>query len=303
MSSFIFRIGALISCALICITAPLVNAEQILSPATTTWLKANPTASYAPESDYGPFIYVDQAGKVLGLSVDFLQLIQQKTGLQFQAQAADSLSVNLEKIKQKQVDLLTSLRPTPERAAFLHFTTPYVAIPAALFLPVGQSGMLKEMNGRKIAVGKGYAVENFVRENFKQIQWVAVASDKEALLQMAAGKVDGLVADVASMHFLSQQPGAPASAQAHTIGFEYPLSFAYRKDKAELGDILQKGLLAISPQERDQLLQKWMPALAPSKPHQDRNRLLMLVGIALVFGVALSFLQRLRRQSTAQTSQ
>lgn len=301
MGSLIFRIGALFSCALIFIAAPTVNAEQILSPAATTWLKANPTASYAPESDYGPFIYVDQAGKVLGLSVDFLQIIQQKTGLQFQAQAADSLSVNLEKIKQKQVDLLTSLRPTPERAAFLHFTTPYVAIPAALFLPTGQSGMLKEMSGRKIAVGKGYAVENFVRENFKQIQWVAVASDKEALLQMAAGKVDGLVADVASMHFLSRQPGAPASAQAHTIGFEYPLSFAYRKDKAELGDILQKGLLAISPQERDQLLQKWMPTHSLSKPHQDRNRLLMFVGIALVFGVALSFLQRLRRQSTAQT--
>lgn len=301
MGSFIFRIGALISCALIFIAAPKVNAEQILSPAATAWLKANPTASYAPESDYGPFIYVDETGKVLGLSVDFLQLIQQKTGLQFQAQAADSLSVNLEKIKQKQVDLLTSLRPTPERAAFLHFTTPYVAIPAALFLRSGQSGMLKEMSGRKIAVGKGYAVESFVRENFKQIQWVAVASDKEALLQMAAGKVDGLVADVASMHFLSQQPSAPASAQAHTIGFEYPLSFAYRKDKAELGDILQKGLLAISPQERDQLLQKWMPAHSLSKPHQDRNRLLMFAGIALIVGVALIFLQRLRRQSTAQT--
>ncbi|MBI3231133.1 MAG: transporter substrate-binding domain-containing protein, partial [Burkholderiales bacterium] len=227
----------------------LLPAAQVRADGSTVmleqrlvdWLFLNPLASYAPESDYGPFVYVDSKGKPLGLSVDFLHLISQKTGLRILAQPAAPLSLNLEKAKQKRVDILTSLRPTPERGEFLQFTTPYVSIPAALFLPTGKDSntTLAEMSGRRLAVGKGYAVEHFLRENFKQIQWVAVASDAEGMQQMAAGKVDGVVADIASVHFLSTQANAYQSVQAANVGFEYPLSFAFRKDKPELGEILQ----------------------------------------------------------------
>ncbi len=274
-------------------------SESILTPAQRTWLQANPSASYAPESDYGPFIYVDPQGKVAGMSVDFLALIQQKTGLQFQAQNADALSVNLEKAKQKQVDLITSLRPTPERAEFLSFTPPYVAIPAALFLPAGKSNAttLQDMAGRKIAVGKAYAVEGYVREKFAQIEWVAVASDSVGLQMMAEGKVDGMVADIASVHFLTEKNTNVRPVLAASIGFEYPLSFAYRKDKAELGEILQKGLQAISIAERDQVLQKWLPSNQANNVQQDKQRMIMMASISLVVGAGLSLaLRRFRKR-------
>jgi len=273
--------------------------RQVLGNDLSAWVKANPVASYAPESDYGPFIFVDSSGKALGLSVDFLQLISQKTGLQFTAQNAAALSLNLEKAKQKQVDLLTSLRPTPERAEFLQFTTPYVAIPAALILPEGQknSTTLAEMVGRKIAVGKGYAVEGFLRENFKQINWVAVASDNEGLQQMLAGKVDGVVADIASVQFLRNQTKDLRAVQAANVGFHYPLSFAFRKDKPELGEVLQRGLQAISATERDLLLQKWMPA--PSTSLDDKKEKLRIASLALMVGAAIAIALRIRRKKSS----
>lgn len=287
LSAVLFSVVALLFTLTSSFAAPADLSQEQLD-----WIKQHPVHSYAPEADYGPFIYVDANGKPLGLSVDFLDLLSKKTGLQFQAQPAAPLSENLEKAKRREVDLITSLRPTPERAQYLDFTTPYVSIPAILALRPGQKGSLSDMKGRKIAVGKGYAVEGFVREKYKDVEWVSLPSDGEALQQMAAGKVDGAVLDAASLQFLLSQPGMPKAQAGAAIGFEYPLSFAYRKDKPELGEILRKGMQAISVAERDQLLQRWIPA--DSRQTGGSNPILPAGALLVTAGIALALLFRHR---------
>ena len=132
-------------------------AGLTLKPALNEWLSQHPSVRYAPEADYGPFVYVEKDGVPLGMSVDFLKLISSKTGLQFQALPAQPLSDNLALAKKGGVEVITSLRPTPERAQFLAFTTPYVSIPAVLVVKKAQSAQttLSQMQGKKIAVGKG----------------------------------------------------------------------------------------------------------------------------------------------------
>lgn len=263
-----------------------------LDAASLAWIKQHPVIRWAPEQDYGPFVYVDQQGTPLGLSVDFLQLIGQKTGLQFSATKARPLSENLELAKRGELELITSLRPNPERAAYLGFTSPYVSIPAILVVKGGMSSRtsLADMAGKKVAVGKGYAVEAHVREHFRQVQWVAVPSDKDALQQLVAGQVDGLVADVASIHFVAQQSGNPAVVQAARVGFEYPLSFAWRKDMPQLGELLQQGLQAISLEEREKLSARWMPAT-------EGFNLQYAVSVALLLAAAVAAALLLRRKA------
>ncbi len=284
--------------SLVCLASPALRLAAFLllcgsatcavaNPAVEALRQLQPQIRWAPEADYGPFVYLDSQGQPAGLSVEFLQLLGQKTGLPLHALPAAPLSENLLKARRGEVELLTSLRPTPERAEFLDFTTPYVVIPAVLAMPQSYHGpdTLNQLQGHKLAVGKGYAVEGFVRKHYPQIEWVAVPSDGLALQMLAQGKVSGMVADAASLEFLQRQSGMPTLRISGNIGFDYPLSMAWRKDLPQLGTILQNGLQQITPAERDAILQRWLPHQAELQTDQKQRHVQLAGGVLLALGV------------------
>ncbi len=95
------------------------------------------TVRLAPERDCGPFVFVGDNGQLQGLSVGLLQRLGR-------------------------ADLVSWLRPTPERAAFLAFTRPYVQVPAIVVQaarpprgPGDGRARLEALAGRPVAVGAG----------------------------------------------------------------------------------------------------------------------------------------------------
>lgn len=265
-----------------------LSAEQI------EWVRQHPQVEYALEADYGPFIYLDKNGVVNGLSVDILQLIGNKTGLLFKPGPPQNLATILKQAHAQQITMITSLRATPERSAFLNFSSPYASIPAILALPTTQPSLhLRDMKGKPIAVGQGYAVEHFVRDTYPEVNWHTVSDDLSALKAMQAGQVDGVVADQASLQFLSSFADTPTFQLASKVGYTYELSFAFSKSQTELAAIVQAGLQAISPLERDRILTKWMP------PQQAVSlldyRALIWIGLSLL--LSIGFAWRFYRQT------
>lgn len=234
-----------------------------LSADERAWIGAHPRASYALAPDYGPFVYTDAQGNPRGLSVDVLALIALKTGLDLVPGAPLSLPQNLALARRGAIDIVTSLRPTEDRARYLDFSAAYASVPTVLMVRAGETAAtLRAMAGRQIAVGAGFAVESFVRKQYPRVRWLALRSDADGLRRLAAGEIDGVVADLASVHFITRQQGGigPGPLRlAGPVGFDYPLSFGYRKDAPELGAILRRGLQAISIDERAALMARWMP--------------------------------------------
>ncbi len=231
-----------------------------LTASQRQWISQQGPIEFAVESDYGPFIFLDHEGEVKGLSVDVLQLIGRKTGLNFVPGPPSHLAEILKQAQANQIKLITSLRATPERSAFLNFSAAYASIPAVLALPLGYGNLLlRDLAGKRVAVGQGYAVEQFVRDTYPEVQWIAVPDDLHGIKAMQAGDVVAVVADLASLHFLRRFADTPEFQIAGKIGYTYELSFAFSKSQTELAAIVQAGLQAISPEQRDGLLTKWMP--------------------------------------------
>lgn len=248
---------------------------------------------FAPEKDYGPFVFQDRDGAVRGISIDFLDLIRVRTGLQIQTLAPQPLGRILEQARAGQVDLVSSLRPTPERAAYLAFTSPYVSVPAVLVTrEAGVADDLGALAGRTIAVGQGYAVEAYVRRRFPAVRWLAVLDDGAGLRALMAGQVQGVVADAASVTFLSRQMGLSGLQMHGGIGFEYTLSMAYRKEAVALGRQLEQGLAAISQAERRAILARWIDE-GSHPPEDTRAELIRRIGLALLAaGILLTLVVR-----------
>lgn len=87
---------------------------------------------FAPEKDYGPFVYQTAEGRVEGLSIDILEAVKSGLDSPVLMLPAQPLAAILEAARRGEVDLISSLRPTPERSAYLAFTSPYVQVPAVL---------------------------------------------------------------------------------------------------------------------------------------------------------------------------
>lgn len=272
------------------------SLQANLSETQKLWVSQHPEIEYAAEADYGPFIYLDQQGEVKGLSVDVLNLVAAKTGLKFKAGPASNLASILALAQQQKLSMITSLRATPERSAYLNFSMPYASIPAVLALPEKQAlKQLSELSGKRIAVGKGYAVEHYVRTTYPEINWHSVPDDNSALKALQLGEVDGVVADLASLIFLRNHPDSPKFVIAGKLGFTYELSFAFNKNQSELAAIVQAGLLAITPAERDLLLSKWMPAEQSINPLDYRALFIILLSLILASWFAYRYFRQRRK--------
>ncbi|QZA78682.1 transporter substrate-binding domain-containing protein [Deefgea tanakiae] len=250
------------------------------------WAQTPLQVRFAPEKDYGPFIYQDEQGQIRGLSWDILQAIAEPAALQIQTLPASSLASILEMAKLGQIDLISSLRPTAERSEYLSFTYPYVAVPAVLIArDDGAAVDLFSLQGKSVAVGKGYAVESFVQDKFPNIAWLAVNDDREALLLLKQGKVDALVADIASVIFIAKAEQYRQWRVVQNIGFQYQLSFAYPKGQVEIGQRLNQALLSMPLAQREALLARWL------NPEQIKDAipysLILKYSAAVLAGLAL----------------
>lgn len=203
------------------------------------------------EATYPPFISWEKGKpEPVGLSYEFLQLVQKKTGLKFELKNHDSLDVLLKDFKAKKLMMVTSLKPTPDRMAFMSFTNPYVSV-----------GTVMLLKGKKIdfpvtvAYSKRYAVQEFIEPLAHQVTLVPFNNDTESFDAFVSGKVGSVVLDVASAKIQEDRVGEHFN-RAH-VSFTYELAFAYQKDEAMLGRILDKGLAAITEAEAQTIRAKY----------------------------------------------
>lgn len=217
---------------------------------------------FGVERDYGPFVFQDGDGQIKGLSIDILQALLPKAQLRLSWGAPRALAELLKQAEAGQLDLLSSLRPTPERSSYLDFSAPYVEVPAVVAVRAGQGdGQLWRLDGRRVAVGRGYAIEAFVRRHYPRVHWLAVSDDGAGLQTLMRNQVDAVVADLASVEHARRRLGLPDSALrlVADLGYSYPLCFGYSKGRADIGERLEQALNALPLAQLRGILARWLP--------------------------------------------
>ncbi|NRF66293.1 transporter substrate-binding domain-containing protein [Aquincola sp. S2] len=284
------------------------TAEDLLSPDERAWVNAHPTVRLATSSDYGPFTFIDGDGQVRGLSIDYVQRIEQLTGLRFERQPPAGFSFNLQRLGQGEIDVLMSLRDTPERRQTLGFSRPYVSVPAVLVRrrEAGRALAPELQMGERVAVSKNYAVGPFLAERFPANPQVVMADDKLLLRALASGEVNAGVLDLAGATYLMRTQGIGNLQIAGDVGFAYDLGIGYRKDWPMLGRILDKALTRIDPAERQAMADRWF--LANPDSGAFSRQLLWTIGVLLAAVLAgllivLAWNRSLRRLVAQRTAQ
>ena len=177
IKKFILRIILLLNFIFIPLAFAQLSAENnspdkplVLSPEETQWIANNPTIIVGGERDWAPFDFVDSQGNYIGICHDYLQELEKLTGLNFEVKLGKWAEL-IELTKSKKIDLLPALMWNKERATHLEYTKPYMNSDNYIFVKDSNKTIknLQDLKGKRVAITKGYAVINYLKEHHPDI--------------------------------------------------------------------------------------------------------------------------------------
>ncbi len=135
-------------------TLNLFADELILTNEEKEFIEENRKIKIALMPDFSPFSYIEN-DRVVGFENDLLQLISNKTGIEFEKHYG-VWNKNLKSFKEKEVDIITSISYKKERESFVKFTNPYYQIPIMIFVRdnFGKYEGIKSLEGKKVGILK-----------------------------------------------------------------------------------------------------------------------------------------------------
>ena len=237
--------------------------KLVLSQQEQQWIKAHPTISVASEEDWPPFNF-SVNGKAQGYSIDIINLIARKTGLKLEMVKGYFWNELLQKAKAGEIDVLPALWKTKAREKFLNFTPSYHTDKYILVIRKDSSlSSLEALKGRVLAVSKGSAFNDMIKQRYPDIHLLEVDDDHQGLVSLRVGKSDAYMGSMAVSNYIIKDSGILDLQLVDSVTFaELPnagvLHLATPKQKPLLASILQKGLNAITANEKRELHRRWI---------------------------------------------
>lgn len=246
--------------------APSANSlpQPILTAEEQAWLDAHPVIRVASDPDYAPFQFTNEAGESDGIANDFLDIVAARLGIRFEYLLSDSWSQALQLLKGQKADMLAAAANTPERQSYLSFSESYIDFPDVIITRAGQNyPSLESLAGKRLVTLDGTAINEFLRQQYPDINLVLVPDVKGLLQRVSTGEVDAGVLNLATTSYAIKQWKITNLHISNLTEFSYELSFASRRDWPMLDRILGKALATISEAQRRQIFDKWITVTVP----------------------------------------
>ncbi len=255
------------------------------------WIAEVGEVRYAPDPHYAPVEFVTVDGSFQGISIDMLQLIEQRTGLKMNYINPGSWTNLLRMAKTREIDVFTGMK-TEDRSKYLNFTDPMIELDNVIVVRSREKGIitLDDLKGQKVATVKDYAVNEFLRKNYPEIERREFIDTKSGILAVSRGEIGAMIVDLGNASAVIDGEGIYNLRVAGSTGYSYNLAFGSRNDKPLLNSILSKGLASITKEERREIKKRWIVLLDKPVPEEEVplfSNLILLTIFGIISGVIL----------------
>ncbi len=236
-------------------TIPLTAAEQ-------AWLLEHPRIRVSNETNWPPYDFNTQS-MPQGFSIDYLNLIASKLGIQFDYVTHDRWSQLYEQFEAKQIDLLHPITITPQRIHKMHFSDSYFEMLKVLVVRKDNQTFqsLEDLKGKTLAIAKSFSTQEYIEQHYPEIVIHLVDSSLDGLKAVSLNQADAYIDSLGTVyylmhqHFLANLVISP-KADLGELGFT-SYHIAIRQDWPMLQSIINKAIESISVEERQKLIKKW----------------------------------------------
>ncbi len=272
-----------------------------LTPAEKAWISAHPIIRLGIDPEFAPFEYVSSKGEYEGIASDYIQLLNERLGLNMQVAHQASWKEAVEKARNKEIDVLPCVGVTRERTQFILFSKPYIHFYRVIISRTNKPFLtgLRDIEGMKVAVQANSSHEGYLKDN-TDITPVPYNTLQETLLAVSKGDADVLVGNLTSSTFWIRKLNLTNLKVAASVSQEtQKLHFAVRDDWPELVQILNKGLDSVSREELNQIHKRWVNIeYQPGISSRDfwRNTIRIAGVIAVIFLIIMFWNYKLSKE-------
>jgi len=285
----------------------VTSAPQVtLTAREQAWLDQHPTIRVRIAS-FPPYIIMN-ADEPEGISIDYLKLIADRTGITFTfvrqtryyPEAIDAMAAG------QGPDLMPCIVESNDRGAALsdsYVISPYVIV-TRLEEPFLTS--FEDLEGRTIATTHGIAAELQAVEPGPKIEYEGVDLDFVALRMVSTGQADAYVGDLTlATHEILKHGFSNLKVAGPSPLPDRRFCFGMRPDWPELRSIVNKGLASITPGEASAIRSRYL-AVRYEHGVTPTDVLLWVLGVggaaALIVGLFFMWNRRLRQLVDARSA-
>jgi len=251
---------ALVCCVGLSLLArPALALEIALTPAEQNYVRQNPVVRYCVDPDWPPFERIDEHGEHEGIAADLIALVAQRTGLRFELVRTKDWEESLEASRQGRCTVLSFLNSSPKREQWLQFTEPMLNDPNVLIArethpyiadPAG-------LSGESIVLPEGTSVEERIRRDYPNLRVILSKSEQEALDMVSDRRADLTLRSLIVAADTIRKEGLFNLKIAGQIpNSANKLRMGVVKGEPVLRAVLNKGVRTITPQEREQIINR-----------------------------------------------
>lgn len=230
-----------------------------LSPEERQWLEAHPEILVGSNPRWAPLEFTDHTGQFQGIGCDYLERFGKALGVKFRHVSIPSWRQAQAKLRDGEMDMLSSLNKASARRMEIEFTPPYQALPTAIFTHENTPyvGRAEDLKGMRVAAVVGYGLEQYLQAKVPGLKVDTVYDVPTALKRLDSGELDAFVGSLLVTGQYIQKGGHTRIKVGGELDFVYQPAFAVRRDMKILAQILAKALAGVDEQERAALARKW----------------------------------------------
>ncbi|MCZ6829734.1 MAG: transporter substrate-binding domain-containing protein, partial [Gammaproteobacteria bacterium] len=271
------------------------ESQVQLSPEEIAFISEHPAIRVHNELDWPPFNF-NEDERPRGYSIDYMNLLAAKAGLQIEYISGPSWQQFIDMIQSGELDVMLNITITPERAEYLNFTENYIHSPSVAMVRDStlQAQSLQDLHGKRVAVTAGFFTEEILAREHPEIVLVPVSDSLDALYAVLEGRADAMLDDLPVTEYLIRENSLVGLHIAFITRDPLLASFnavGVRKDWPVLRDILQKAMDSVDQEEVTELRQKWLGLSLEPEAQDDLSRTMYwLLGATLgVFAILFAF--------------
>mgnify|MGYP000433100489 CR=1 FL=1 len=223
------------------------------------FIKNHPTITIGDFNQHPPFLFQDQSGRHVGLTKDYLDIVGQYSGINFDIKTGNFRQV-LQMVREGEVGGITIAAAMRQENEELNFSRPYLSQHMAIFVKKGNKQKirtLQQLNGKRIVITSSARVLESFADSIPYAQIVVVDTLTEMINALVNGRADyAYYSEV--LTYVAKQQGIDYIEAAFLTGHVEETSFAFRTDWPELTSIVNKTLSAIPESEKLLIRQRWL---------------------------------------------
>lgn len=216
------------------------------------------------ELDWAPIDYA-VSGQPRGYSVDFLKMLSAMLGIEFNFVNGFSWQELVELFKAEEISILQPMYKTPKNESLGLFSKPFIKLPYSLVTQPGQPQVthIKQLNGKIVAIPKGWSIVEVIENDYPKISVQQVASTQEVMSLVQAGLVDAGLDNTSILDYTAKQYFI-TELQFHDdidftpAWFPHELRLVVSEKHSELLALLDKAIANFDPEHRALLEAKWL---------------------------------------------